>query len=123
MFLKSNVTNYITNNFKGQLISKEIARSYCERFRYNSVYKDDVLTMTEGYIDEEDLIGIYLFDEKLYPNRKYIELPMHQTPKKTMLYVESKNGKSITNLFIHNPFQINQEYISKMLKSIRENFK
>ena len=123
MMLKNNLSSYIYKKFKGKPISKEEAKSYCEGFRFNNVYKDDVLTMTEGYIDEIDLIGIYLFDENLYFDKKYFELPTYQTPKKTMLFVESKNGKSITNLFIHNPYQINQIYISEVLKSIRENFK
>jgi len=120
---QNDVSKYIIQNYHGKLITTEDAKSYCRFFNFHGVYKDDVLTMTEGYIDEQDLLGIYVFDENDFPDRMYKEIPSNQTPTKMLLFVESRDNKTITNLFIHNVFFVNQSLVSKMFNSIREKFK
>ncbi len=68
--LERKLTEYIKSNYNGKFITKEDAINYCPRFVVG-VYNDEISTITEGYIEEKDLIGIYLFDEKDFPNRKY----------------------------------------------------
>jgi hypothetical protein len=120
---QNDVSEYIIQNYNGKLITKKEAMSYCRFFNFHGVYKDDILTMTEGYIDEQDLLGIYVFDENDFPDRKYKEIPTNQTPTRMLLFVESRDKKTITNLFIHNAYSVNQLLISKMFNSIREKFK
>ncbi len=120
MSLYKNVKKFIYEKYKGKAISIDKAKTYCPSINFNS--DDYVLIITEQYISKKDLLAIFQLDEEQYPKRVFKKLPRNSSTTKTLLFIESKDNCTISNIFIHDPFNLGDDILCDMFDSLRTKF-